>query len=664
MALRLFLCLLWPAVFYATAQETAPVDTPATPAVLETIIPETKADTNRNVTAQEALLPDTAMAEYTIIISATRRPQPLRNTPGIAYVLDEKAVADINAKTAADLFRYVPGLDLEAGTAAGAPAKQTVSMNGLPNFHTLVLVDGRRLLSSHFHTGTDISLVPAGSIERVEIVKDASSALYGSDALGGVINLITKRGGSSPAFSVSARRGSQNTMATDLSLTGPVKTGLHHSLFTSWERSDGLPILEANSRSGQMNYEQLTITDRMDCQIGDRGSLGASVHYVEENDLKLRGVLYDSWLFMPGLDLNLKLNDELTFCSQIYYSQWNSDMANEKNVIGSPSFWLTYTGLRKNILTGGGEYAWRSFLRTGVTTNSQALSAGFLQNEFSPVEPLRLLGAVRVDYVDNGDNGSEDNGPVFSPKISLLYRPIDRLGLRAGAGRGFRAPSVQDLMESRYHGSGGGIWRYGSRTLKPEYSTNLNVGVEFSLLRNVTLIGNGYRYRLTDMIALVDAGRDTVYQSRNVPVIERRNINDYGIQSTEFMLHCRLQPVILEAGASASWQESKTEDGDDVLSYPGQNAFGKITADVAAGSFSLRPYLALNAAFNRKSPGGSVLRDYKNLQAGLTVAYAKNYELFFNGVNLLGEEMDVYEDVLCTIKGVPRFEGGIRIRVK
>ncbi|OGJ87661.1 MAG: hypothetical protein A2268_04460 [Candidatus Raymondbacteria bacterium RifOxyA12_full_50_37] len=606
---------------------------------------------------------DTSSDAYTIIVTATRRAEPLRNTPGIAYVLDEEALTATNAKTAADVFKYVPGLDLEAGTGVGTPSKQTVSMNGTPSFHTLVLLDGKRLLSSHFHTGTDVNLVPAGNIERIEVVKDAGSALYGSDALGGVINIITKKGGASPSLSVTGRIGTENTAAGDLSLTGPVNANLFHSLYTSWEKSDGLPIDTANSRSGQLNYKQLTISDRIDCRIGERGTIGASVHYVEENDLQWRGALYDSWLFMPGLDVSLKLKDDLSLASAVYYSQWNSDISNEKNTVGCPSLWLTYSGISRNVLIGGGEYAWRGFQRDGVKNNHQSLLAAFLQDEYAPFSQLTLLGAARMDYVDNGANGSDNTGPVISPKLSVLYRPVKMLGVRAGAGHGFRAPTVQDLMESRYHPAGGGIWRYGSHSLKPEYSTNVNGGLELSLLKNLTLIGNGYLYRLTDMIALVSGERDTVYQGRNVPVIERKNINDYTIRSAEFFVHYRMKPLVFEAGASGSWQKSDDTDGEDVLFYPGRNAFGKLYADIEWRALSLSPYAGLSACFGRKSPGGDELRNYKNLQAGLTLSFAKRYELFVNGVNLLCQEMDVYEDALYTIKGESRVDGGFRVKV-
>lgn len=604
-------------------------------------------------------------ASYTIIVTATRREALLKNTPGIAYVVGKEQISALNARTAADVFKFVPGLDLEAGTGVGTPAKQTVSLNGTPSFHTLVLVDGKRLLSSHFHTGTDITLVPAGNIERIEVVKDAGSALYGSDAIGGVVNLITRKGGPSPAMSFTARRGTENTSGADLSVTGPLNKAVTHSLFTSWERSDGLPILSANSRSGQLGYTQLVLMDRIDCIINEKADFGVSLHYVEHQDLVQKGIgNYDDWLFSPGLTFNARLTENLSLSSAAYYSQWNADLSDEKHVIGAPSLWLTWSGHTKHLVMAGGEYNWRSLQRTGVERNSQRSGAAFLQDEYTPFGALKLLGAARMDYVDNGDNGSEDAGPVISPKISALYRPVDWMGIRAGVGRGFRAPSVQDLLESRYHAAGGGIWRYGSRSLTPEYSTNINGGVEVSPLKDLTLIGNGYFYRLTDMIALVGGGRDTVYKGKAYPVIERKNINNYNIQSVEVLANYRWNFLSLETGMCASWQKSDDPDGEEVLSYPGRNAFGKLAADLTFKRFAFKPYTGLNAVFSRKSPGGGDLGNYQNLQAGLSINYLRTFEIYVNGVNLLGEEMEVYEDALYTIEGQTRVEGGVRVNLK
>ena len=616
---------------------------------------------NDNIAAEDILTMSLEEMMNVEVTTASKVPQKMRETPTTVRIITAEQIRERGYFTLEAALADLPGFQFR-----NINGFNTYSfMRGIPSQNNLILllVDGvqiNELNSGGYYGGGQFDL---SNTERIEVVYGPSSALYGTNAVSGIINIITKKGGASPSLSVTGRIGTENTAAGDLSLTGPVNANLFHSLYTSWEKSDGLPIDTANSRSGQLNYKQLTISDRIDCRIGERGTIGASVHYVEENDLQWRGALYDSWLFMPGLDVSLKLKDDLSLASAVYYSQWNSDISNEKNTVGCPSLWLTYSGISRNVLIGGGEYAWRGFQRDGVKNNHQSLLAAFLQDEYAPFSQLTLLGAARMDYVDNGANGSDNTGPVISPKLSVLYRPVKMLGVRAGAGHGFRAPTVQDLMESRYHPAGGGIWRYGSHSLKPEYSTNVNGGLELSLLKNLTLIGNGYLYRLTDMIALVSGERDTVYQGRNVPVIERKNINDYTIRSAEFFVHYRMKPLVFEAGASGSWQKSDDTDGEDVLFYPGRNAFGKLYADIEWRALSLSPYAGLSACFGRKSPGGDELRNYKNLQAGLTLSFAKRYELFVNGVNLLCQEMDVYEDALYTIKGESRVDGGFRVKV-
>lgn len=604
--------------------------------------------------------------DYTIIVTATRREALLKNTPGISYVIDKEKIQETNAQTVSDLFRFIPGLDLAAGTGVGTPSKQTVSMNGTPSFHNIVLVDGKRLLSAHFHTGTDLNLVPAANIARIEVVKDASSALYGSDALGGVINVITKKGTAAPEIVVGGGFGSEDRASLNVSSTGTIGGKTSHSIYTGYETTNGIPIATANSRSGQLGYKRVVVMNSFDHNLHNRGNLGFALHYVGDNDMKMRGVgNYDSWLFTPSLHMSYDITKKLSVSALAYYTQWRADASNEKNAVSSPSLFMTYSAIPKNVITGGVEYAWESFARDGVNPSEQSLSSVFIQDEFIAFNELRILGAARVDYVDNSENSSKNVGPVVSPKLSALYRPNNFIGVRAGIGRGFRAPSIQDLKESRYHPAGGGIWRYGNANLKPEYSTNINTGVELTFHKDLTIAANGYMYFLADMIALVSGCRDTTYQTRDVPVIERMNIRNFTIKSAELLVSYRMKILSVEAGGSATLQEDRDHNGADFLANPGSNAYIKTVGNIELSEYTtVKPYVGLNSTFGRKSPSGRELADYQNLSAGITITLANKYDIYINAVNILEQEMEVYEDALYTIDGKLRIDGGFRIQIK
>lgn len=606
------------------------------------------------------------------MVSATKRATLPHNTPGVNYVVERKEIEAVRPSSASDVMDYVLGLDVEAGTGVGSPAKKTVSINGTPSFHNIVLVDGKRLLSSHFHTGTDINLVPTDNIERIEVVKDASCALYGSDAIGGVINIITRSGSAATRLNFNSSFGTESTLRSNLSIAGSVGDSVRFSAFAGWDQSDGLPLETTSARADRLNYRQFSLMDRFDIHATDRVAIGASTHYVTQNDLQGRqgdSAGYDAWLFTPGLDLNARLTRSLSLSCLAYYSQWHFDLSAEKNEIASSQFWLSHTGLKNNVITFGGDQAWRNFSRTGVAEKAQTYIAAFIQDEFTPFPALRLLGAVRSDYVFNRSAGAVNTGPVITPKLSLLYRPLARVGIRAGWGLGFRAPTVQDLFESRSHRiESVAAWRLGNSDLKPEFSTTINAGLEVNPLQGAAVLAHGYYYRLRDMIAPVASGRDTTYISGGVPMIvpiyERENIDDYTIGTFEMGGRYRISHFTVETGGSASWQQSSDPDSRSILAFPGQNAYGKVLVDYPLNDrIAVTGFLGLRASFNRTSTGGTVLNDYKDLEAGIGGKLLGRYELFVKGENLLGEPIDVFEDALYTIRGIPRFQGGIRMSV-
>jgi vitamin B12 transporter len=156
--------------------------------------------------AQTAITPD-------IVVTATRTPQPIQRAGSAISVItaeDIERAAVSPTRSVNDLFRQVPGVSL---TQAGGPGQiQTVRMRGGEVRHTLVLIDGIRV-NDPSTTGRefDFATLVLADIERIEVLRGPQSALYGSDAMGGVINIITKRGRGAPRATVSAEAGSYGT---------------------------------------------------------------------------------------------------------------------------------------------------------------------------------------------------------------------------------------------------------------------------------------------------------------------------------------------------------------------------------------------------------------------------------------------------------------------
>jgi outer membrane receptor protein involved in Fe transport len=127
-----------------------------------------------------------------------------------------------------------------------------------------------------------------------------------------------------------------------------------------------------------------------------------------------------------------------------------------------------------------GEYRWHNYFRSGLSdTNDQHTISAFIQDQLTLLDTnLVAMLALRLDYVANTRSDSANSGVVPSPKLSLLYRPVDMLGVRFSLGRGFKAPTVMELYEDRNHL--GRYYRIGNTQLQPEYSTNLALGCDVS----------------------------------------------------------------------------------------------------------------------------------------------------------------------------------------
>ena len=165
--------------------------------------------------AQPAASPD-------IVVTATRTPQPIQRAGSAISVITAEDIERASVsptRSVDDLFRQVPGVSL---TQAGGPGQiQTVRIRGGEVRHTLVLIDGIRV-NDPVSTGRefDFANLVLADIERIEVLRGPQSALYGSDALGGVINIITKRGRGAPKATIAVEGGSFNTKEVRANVSG------------------------------------------------------------------------------------------------------------------------------------------------------------------------------------------------------------------------------------------------------------------------------------------------------------------------------------------------------------------------------------------------------------------------------------------------------------
>jgi outer membrane receptor protein involved in Fe transport len=543
------------------------------------------------------------------------------------------------------------------------PKRGVVSINGFPANYSLVMIDGVRLLTDHIHTGQNIEALPPDNIERIEVIKGSASAQYGSDAMGGIINIITKKCKDKPELSLGTMMGSYGTFTASMIARAPVSKNVKFSTFAKWEQSDGMPILAPAHRVGQMGYTKFSLMNSVGANLGEKTDLLASLYY-SEGSMQFRDDNAFSRLVMSSVELHNHFSKDLMLTSRIAYSGWKSEQSGEKNQLLHPEVFLSWDGWKNNSLVTGVDYRYMNFERTSVLEKDQQAGGLFIQDELD-FNKITLSAALRFDKVENIQG-------VISPKIALLYRPASFARIRATFGRGFHAPTVQELYEEGY-GHGGTAYRFGNPDLMPEYSLTSTVSTEFIITEKFQLFLYGYYNVIHDMITPVYSGPWEADSTIDKWV--RTNIHEATIYGAEIFASWTLgDNLLIRAGYTYTYNEN-TSTGRQLPYFPGQSYTGKIIYNRNLGkNISFTGFIDLKGVIDRSAwnwqpeagapqdnPDGLItpLKDYQMLDAGVKVSIKNRYEFFVNAHNLLGQEIETLDDAFTVYKGEVYFRTGI-----
>jgi outer membrane receptor protein involved in Fe transport len=608
-----------------------------------------------------------------IVVTSTRADTLLSGVPDVLQVITRREIEELNPSSTGELLQYLTGTSVETGTGSGRPKRNIVGLNGLPANYTLVLVDGVRLLSEHVHTGQNLELIPVEMIDRIEVARGAASAQYGADAIGGVVNIITRKCKDQTEASLAGAAGMYDTYKAGASWLRPVTDNVRLSFFVNRDWSAGGPIKAPQHRIGKMGYEQLNLMTRIDVDITESSAAFGWFNWVDgtmdfgdsESDSELiTGVLGAKHSFTPSVRL----------FAQLSYSRWEAETSGERNGLLHPETYLSWKINHSNTLTAGIDFKDNHFMRSGVVSSGQYTIGAFAQHEWRPLDWITLMTALRYDGVEGVEG-------IFSPKASILISPPWPLRIRASVSRGFHAPTPQELHEEGY-GHGGRALRFGNPDLRPEYSTTVGLGLEAFPGEDFELMVYGYFSEIDDMIVPVYEGPwydDPDLGPGDEPtkdVWRRTNIKKARVYGGEVKARYKLSRNLrLEAAYSIS-DSQDTNSGRKLPYHPGSSLFFKAVGKIPITSaWKGSAFVGLQAAFGRSAwnwkpaegapPGDSSgvtteLDDYQNLIAGLSISYKDRYLLYLNVNNILGQDIENLDDVFTVIDGEPVVMGGVR----
>lgn len=439
-----------------------------------------------------------------VVVTGTRTNKTLKNTPVQTRVISRADIVNSDASNIQELLtQELPGVEYSFAQ------NQLTHLNfcGFGGQSVLFLIDGERLAGETMDD-VDFLRLSMMSVERVEIVKGAASALYGSNANGGVINIITKAPQNGWQLNVDGRtrigKREENRYGIDFALSN----GRVSNMFTysgtntaSFSVKNGPAAHAATNFYVHSYYGDRTrnVSDRLTWRPADNLRLSFNGGYYFRDKQTATLTLPDHYrdlMFGANVrwDVTKRDNLTLTYAFDQFDKAQHSTVTDRcvrtySNVQQSLRLLYDHTFTGNDVLTVGGDYM-RDYMfntKTAEGKYRQYSADAFAQYDWNVNERFEVVGAVRYDYFSDG------NTHQFTPKFNLRYRLIDNLTLRAGYGMGFRTPT---LKEKYYIFNMVGIWDIvGSNIvgyeLKPELSHNFNVSAEYGR-SGLYLMGSAY----------------------------------------------------------------------------------------------------------------------------------------------------------------------------
>ncbi|MEG2963543.1 MAG: TonB-dependent receptor, partial [Janthinobacterium sp.] len=389
-------------------------------------------------------------------------------------------IARSGAGSLVDLLQKQRGIEVSRNGGAGTSA--SVFIRGANSNQNIVLVDGVRIGSSTLGTA-NWSALPLSSIDRVEIVYGPLSTMYGADAIGGVIQIVTKKGDGATRFSAFAGYGSNNTRQAEASVAGSTGgvNSFSYALAAGKEKSDGYSASKLGASSFTYNpdkdgYEKESVSG----QFGYQMAKGHEVGLVFLNsELKAQ---YDAG---PGYDArsNQKLQNVSVFTKNEFLPNWTSELryAEARDKSGDDSSAASYG--KSQIDTKQTDITWQNDIRIG-RDNLQLLASYRDEDVMSSSTPevtgsrntksfAAAYNMVRGSHLFNISGRRDDNsafGSHNTGSIAYGYRISNALRANASYGTSFRAPTFNELY---YPG-------YGLASNKPETGRNAEIGLHYN----------------------------------------------------------------------------------------------------------------------------------------------------------------------------------------
>jgi outer membrane receptor for ferrienterochelin and colicins len=454
--------------------------------------------------AQAASEEEFALPE--VVVTATKTGVDVKNVPAAVQVISREEIDAIGAQTLTDALRLATGVHLVQASGN----RHAVSIRGFDSRFSTILIDGRRLAAEP-DQAFELDRISMVNIERIEIVRGPASSLYGTDALGGVVNIITKKSETS-SFALGANYGfyggGDNVDNYNFSYQSGQQGRVAFSLSGSYRDNDAM--FKPDGYTYEPYGTRRNLDASLDYQLSNDEKLNLTASYMKEDTNEISSKAKNApYPLLNSWDHNLRNEQSISYTRKLddgelffrYYQgvlRKNRDVTNTVN--GNLANWVqarrtmrAYEGRLTraygddHVVTFGAEYRPEKFRGTAVGTgegtytahhSSGATKQGstayldytavYLQDEWDISDKLLAITSLRYDDSNKFDS-------KVSPKVGLTYKLADDTRLKLNAGKGYRTPTPNQLYQI---GGANKDNPKGNPDLKPEESNSYDLSLE------------------------------------------------------------------------------------------------------------------------------------------------------------------------------------------
>ena len=623
-----------------------------------------------NTRAQDSLL---TQELNEVIITATRTLRQLSSLPMPAQIISSKDIKSSNSLRLNDILNEQTGLITVPDFGGG----EGIQVQGLDSQYTLILIDGVPLVGRSAGT-LDITRIAVGNIKQIEIVKGASSSLYGSEALGGVINIITERPKNGFKGDLNYRIGSFNTTDFNNNINFK-KNKLSIQTFFNRYRSNGYDLNTTDALNTVEPFSNYTLNSKFTYDFNEATHLLVAGKYFSQNQeyvassslagesdinewnthLKLRHRYSDKWSsYFEFYATRYKAKD---FLNNLDGNRFSTSFFNQ--LLVRPETRATFTLNDKNSFIGGIGFNHETLNRTDFTESPEFNSPYvYLQYDGHITPKLNLIVGARLDSHNKYQS-------QFSPKVAARYELSDYLAIKGSVGYGFKAPDFRQLYFDFTNATVGyTVLGYNAvltaipklneqgqianiivpisefnNELNPENSISINFGVDLNLPSGLKFSVNLFRNNIDDLIDTRVIANKTNGQN----IFSYYNVNKVYTQGLEFNTSWKITQNLKISGG---YQLLYAFDKNAIKAFENGEVYARLNSSSPSFRLKKEDYFGL---YNRSRHMSNLKMFYSfeplKMDTSLRGTYRSKYGLIDTNGNTFLDTYDNFVDGFVVI---------------